>query len=294
MNADILAEGIAGGWLRAPLGESLQGATPAVAARLGHIRHALFDFDGTLSVLREGWEGVMVPLMVEMICDGGQATPEIEQEVREYVDRSTGILTIEQMEWLVEAVRRHGLASHPLDAYEYKAIYLDRLMGSVRERLARLQSGQVLPSEMMVAGAGEFVARLAGQGVTLYLASGSDHAGVVDEAEALGIARFFSGGIYGALDHSVANAKSRIIAHIIEDHGLHGDELLVAGDGPVEIRHGVACGAITLGVASDEIRRAGWNTRKIERLSTAGAGLLIADFQEHRALVSLLCCANMA
>lgn len=30
---------------------------PEVTARLGHIRHAPFDFDGTLSVLREGWEG---------------------------------------------------------------------------------------------------------------------------------------------------------------------------------------------------------------------------------------------
>ena len=30
----------------------------------GHVRHALFDFDGTLSLIREGWQGVMIPMMV--------------------------------------------------------------------------------------------------------------------------------------------------------------------------------------------------------------------------------------
>ncbi len=29
--------------------------------RVGHVRHALFDFDGTISVIRRGWEQVMIP-----------------------------------------------------------------------------------------------------------------------------------------------------------------------------------------------------------------------------------------
>ena len=29
-------------------------------------RHVLFDFDGTLSLIREGWMDVMVPMMVEI------------------------------------------------------------------------------------------------------------------------------------------------------------------------------------------------------------------------------------
>ena len=33
----------------------------------GKIRAAIFDFDGTFSTLRHGWERVMGPLMLEMI-----------------------------------------------------------------------------------------------------------------------------------------------------------------------------------------------------------------------------------
>ncbi len=32
-------------------------------------RAALFDFDGTLSVIRSGWVDVMVPMMVEILMD---------------------------------------------------------------------------------------------------------------------------------------------------------------------------------------------------------------------------------
>ena len=34
------------------------------------VRAVLFDFDGTISTLRCGWEEVMQPLMVEMISGG--------------------------------------------------------------------------------------------------------------------------------------------------------------------------------------------------------------------------------
>ena len=31
----------------------------------GRFRSVLFDFDGTLSLIREGWPQVMIPMMVE-------------------------------------------------------------------------------------------------------------------------------------------------------------------------------------------------------------------------------------
>ncbi|MEO6184116.1 MAG: HAD family hydrolase, partial [Verrucomicrobiota bacterium] len=31
------------------------------------ISHVLFDFDGTLSLIREGWPDIMVPMFVEML-----------------------------------------------------------------------------------------------------------------------------------------------------------------------------------------------------------------------------------
>jgi phosphoglycolate phosphatase-like HAD superfamily hydrolase len=250
---------------------------PAAPARLGHVRHALFDFDGTISVLRQGWEEVMVPLMVEMICDGRAPTPEIQREVAEYVDVSTGIVTIEQMQWLAAAVRRHGLAHRPQSAAQYKAIYIRRLAVRVEERLGRLARGEVAPDDMMVAGARAFVAGLAARGVRLYLASGTDHEFAVNESNALGIARYFTGGIYGALDDDESHRKERIIQRILDEHDLHGSELLVVGDGPVELREAVARQALALGVASDEVTRSGWNPAKIGRLTRAGAHFLVPD-----------------
>ncbi len=259
---------------------------------LGHIRHALFDFDGTISTIRQGWEEIMRPLMVEMICDGADVPPErreaIEREVAEYVDRSTGILTIRQMEWLAEAVRRHGLAREPRSAREYKAIYNERLLRPVRERLGRLERGEVTVDDLMIAGARRFLELLVEREVVLYLASGTDHEYVMEEAGALGIVPLFSGGIYGALDETEAHDKARIIQRILDDHDLHGAELVVVGDGPVEIREAKDRGALALGVASDEVRRRGWNERKRQRLINAGADLLIPDFTQAETLARIL------
>jgi phosphoglycolate phosphatase-like HAD superfamily hydrolase len=261
---------------------------PPSVVRLGHIRHVLFDFDGTISVLRQGWEEVMHPLMVEVICDGRPSTPEIEQEVAHYIDASTGIVTIEQMQWLAEAVRRHGLARAPLGAAEYKAIYVRRLLVRVEERLGRLAVGQATNDEMMIAGARDFVAGLAALGLRLYLASGTDHEYVVGEAAALGVAEYFGEEIYGAMDDDESHRKEKIIQRILDGHGLRGDQLLVVGDGPVEVREAVARQALGLGVASDEIVRTGWNAAKIRRLSLAGAHFLVPDLSQARGLLAFL------
>ena len=261
---------------------------PAALRRLGHIRHVLFDFDGTLSVLRQGWEDVMIPMMIEAIRGGSGRSEQVEQEVREYVDRSTGILTIRQMQWLAEAVQRHGLAGQPRTAGEYKALYLERLMVHVRERIACLESGEAQPREAMIAGAAEFLAGLAQRSVRLYLASGTDHDDVVREAAALGLLPCFAGGVYGALDHNEDHAKERVIQRILDENGLSGDELMIIGDGPVEIREGAQRGALTLGAATDEVARSGWNMRKVERLVNAGADLLVPDFSHWEMLLTLL------
>jgi phosphoglycolate phosphatase-like HAD superfamily hydrolase len=261
---------------------------PSVMPRLGRIRHALFDFDGTLSVLRQGWEDAMIPVMLEAICGPHPVTPEIEREVREYVDHSTGILTIEQMRWLVEAVRRHGLAGEPLTAAEFKQRYLERLLVTVNERVERVARGDVRRQDAMIAGSEEFVRGLCERGVTLYLASGTDHPYVAREASVLGMTGYFAGGIYGALDATEANSKERVIQRILDEHRLAGDELLVVGDGPVELREAVARRAIALGAATDEVARQGWNPHKIRRLTNARADLLVPDFTRAALLLDVL------
>jgi len=256
--------------------------------KLGHVRHALIDFDGTISVIRQGWEDVMIPLMIEEICEGMPPKPDIVDEVRRYVDYSTGILTIEQMRWLEEAVRRYGISKHPKTAFEYKRIYNERLLKKVEKRLEKLENGELSPDSMMIAGSLGFLKGLYERGVIMYLVSGTDHEYVINEARDLRIADFFRGGIYGALDHTEANTKERIIQRTLDGYNLKGNELLVVGDGPVEIRNAKARNATALGVASDEVKREGLNPRKRRRLINAGADFIIADFKEHNRLFHFL------
>lgn len=252
----------------------------AALSRLGRLRHVLFDIDGTLSTLRQGWEETMIPVMLDAIGGGKSLPPEIEVMVRAYVDRSTGILTIRQMEWLAEAVQRFGFIGPALTPVQYKAIYLQRLMVDVQQRIDHVARGAESADQYLIAGSRAFIQRLVEVGLTLYLASGTDHTDVVHEAEVLGIYPCFKGGAYGALDASEINDKGQIITRILSEHRLSGAELLVVGDGPLEIHEGRRHGAITLGMATDEIARSGWNLRKGERLSQAGSDFLIPDFSQ--------------
>ena len=173
------------------------------------------------------------------------------------MDRSTGILTIKQMQWLEEAVRRYGFARDPKTAREYKHIYNERLLRPVRQRITQMDGSQTTRDALMIAGARDFLHGLRERGVTLYLASGTDHEYVVEEATALGVAALFGEHVYGAREDTEAYSKERIIEHILDHYNLHGNELLVVGDGPVEIRHARERGALALGVAADEETAAG-------------------------------------
>lgn len=255
----------------------------------GRFKHALFDFDGTVSLLREGWQQVMGPLMVEMICGGAPPTPEIEREVADFVDETTGINTILQMEGLVEKVRAHGLVPSDkiLDAQGYKAIYNERLMQRVNERIAQLQSGALPLEQVTVRGSIEFVKALHERGLQMYIFSGTDRDDVRNESALVGVAPYFNE-IWGALRTYQESNKEMIIKQIIASHDLHGSEVLVVGDGPVEIRLAHEHGCVSVGVCSDEIRGHGWNEEKRRRLTRAGADILIPDFGEAHALLEYL------
>src|SRR5574340_1036131 len=69
--------------------------------------HALFDFDGTLSLIREGCPDVMVPMMVEVLQATGTCEPagDLRRLAFEFVMQLNGKQTIYQMIRLAEEVR---------------------------------------------------------------------------------------------------------------------------------------------------------------------------------------------
>ena len=111
----------------------------------GRIRSALFDFDGTISLIRTGWQDIMIPMMVEILRDAGdeQTEDSLTLYIREYVDRLTGKQTIFQMMQLAEEVERLG--GNALDPLDYKQIYNDRLMERIESLSISRLSGRSGP-----------------------------------------------------------------------------------------------------------------------------------------------------
>jgi len=254
----------------------------------GDIRFALFDFDGTLSLIREGWQQVMIPMMVEVLLRETPTTEtpeELTRIVTEYVDRLTGKQTIYQMIQLCEEIEKRG--GKPRDPLEYKWEYLARLWERIKHRVEGLKNGTIPPDDMLVPGSRDLLENLKRRGVRMYLASGTDEVYVRDEAAALKIDSYFEG-IYGAIDDYKRFSKAMVIQHIIRTHSLSGKELVGFGDGFVEIENTKAVGGIAVGVASDEVRKEGVNEWKRNRLIRAGADIIIPEFREQERLVAYL------
>jgi len=269
---------------------------PADQIPRAKVEHAVFDFDGTVSVLREGWEAVMEQVMLRAIL--GEQYDNADQNVLrrarervcDYIDKSTGIQTILQMEHLAELVREFGLVPEDQvkDKHAYKQIYDQALMQMIGDRIEGVQRGQLDVSDVAIKGAVGLLRSLADRGVRLYLASGTDREHVEREASVLGVAQLFSGGIYGAVGDVSRYSKKKVIKEIIRDNNLAGPELMVCGDGPVELRECRKNGGLAVGVASDEVRRYGLNRQKRTRLVKAGAHLIVPDFSCPVALLRFL------
>jgi phosphoglycolate phosphatase-like HAD superfamily hydrolase len=254
----------------------------------GSIRFVVFDFDGTISLIREGWQGIMIPMMVEALASlrTGETEEELRTAVVDFVDRLTGQQTIYQMIQLVDEVRKRG--GTPLAPLAYKRMYHDRLLTRIAGRVAGLKGGTVPPEDLVVPGSFDLLENLRSRGVTLFLASGTDEGYVKDEAGALGVSKYFNGGLYGALDQYEKFSKRMLIADLFRAHNLRGHELAVFGDGYVEIENAREAGGLAVGVASDEARRRGIDGWKRGRLIGAGADLIVPDHREQDRVVAYL------
>jgi phosphoglycolate phosphatase-like HAD superfamily hydrolase len=254
---------------------------PAPLIPRPEISHVLFDFDGTLSLIRQGWPEVMVPMFVEALP---RLPDETEDEVRQLVlddiMRLNGKQTIYQMIQLAERVRdRGGMPREPL---WYKHEYLRRLDQHIGDRTSGLVRRAIPAEDLLVHGARALLEHLRRRGLHLYLASGTDEFAVKKEAELLDITRYFGENIYGALDDYKSFSKKMVIERILRDHGIGGCQLLSFGDGYVEIENTKQVGGFAVAVASDEAHNGSgcvdeWKRR---RLLGVGADAVIPDYRD--------------
>src|SRR5215470_12960732 len=118
----------------------------------GRFHSVLFDFDGTLSLVREGWPDVMIPMMVDLLRETGtkETDAQLHAAVEDFVMRLNGRQTIYQMMQLADEVRRRG--GTPLEPLAYKHRYHDLLMERIEGRIAALRAGSATAEEWTVPG----------------------------------------------------------------------------------------------------------------------------------------------
>ena len=253
-------------------------------------KHALFDFDGTLSLIREGWMEIMVPQLAEHLLPyaGKGETPEsITRLVRNFVTELTGKQTIYQMIRLAEEIRRRG--GTPAEPQAYKDEYHNRLMARIASRRQGLADGTLPRTALLVPGSLEILKGLQERGTAIYIASGTDEKYVLEEARLLGLDVFAPGRIYGAQADHASFSKEMVIRRILKENAVDGAALIAFGDGYVEIADCKAAGGLAVAVASDEAARSGTcDAWKRERLIGAGADIVIPDYGEAPILLNYI------
>lgn len=248
----------------------------------------IFDFDGTLSLIRSGWMEVMAPMCLEqlMALNTGEPESKLAETVEEFVWRLTGKETIYQMMALAEAIRERGGA--PLEPLAYKRMYLDRLSFRIADRLRDLRERRVSPERYLVPGARAVLELLRERGLRLYLASGTDDANVKEEAGLLEVDRYFDGRIYGAQDDLKSFSKALLVQQILSRASFEPQELLVFGDGYVEIEEVKKAGGIAVGVATAEPECLKIDDWKRQRLIKVGADFIIPNYLGREELDAVL------
>ena len=254
----------------------------------GPFHAAIFDFDGTLSLIRRNWQEIMIPMMVDELAKTGttETHEELKGQVENFVMQLNGRQTIYQMIQLTKEIEQRG--GQPLEPIDYKHQYHDLLWEKVSLRIAAIQSGQVDIDDMTVPGSRELLQHIKNIGLQMYLASGTDLKYVKQEVSLLEFDTYFGENIYGALDDYKNFSKAMIIDKIIRDTGVAGTQIIGFGDGFVEIEEVKRVGGLAIGVASDENNCQGINPWKRERLIRAGADIIVADYRELQTLLSLI------
>ncbi|MDA1214112.1 MAG: HAD hydrolase-like protein, partial [Planctomycetota bacterium] len=184
--------------------------------------HAIFDFDGTISLVREGWPQIMVPMMVEILQETGtsETAEELSTIAMTFVMELCGKQTIYQMLRLAEEVEKRGKKAE--DPLVYKRRYLDGLLARIKSRREGLANGSIRPNDLLVPYARPLLEELHKRGVQMFLASGTEVEDVREEARLLKVDHFFGKHIYGAVEDFKSFSKQMVIEQILRDNQLSG------------------------------------------------------------------------
>ena len=239
--------------------------------RLGDtVRVAFFDFDGTLSLLRDGWQQVMFDMMVDALrqTPGFEGEAQAKEIIQDIIWRLTGRPTIEQMRELVNWIVRWG--GNPRPADYYKDLFHHRLDQHIRQRIDRIHSNPASADDFLVPGVRLLLCELQKLNITCYLASGGEHLRVVEEVALLGLADFFDGRVQGVRNDSERPPKVQVLERLTKDGIIDGRSFWGFGDSTDDMATIKSFQGTAIGIANG----AEWR----ERLFQAGADIVIPDY----------------
>lgn len=251
-------------------------------------KYAIFDFDGTVSLIREGWQPIMYEYFTQELlkCPNMKDKEIAKKIVMDFVDYLTGKQTIFQCIHLRDEIIKYG--GIPKEPLEYKNEYLRRLNEHIKMRIDSLKNGGD-PSPYMVPGVVDFLEELKNEGIDCYLTSGTDEIDVLKEAELLNVSHYFKE-IHGARDdNSTLCSKEQVINDLINSKSLKGSDLITFGDGYVEIEIAKNIDSYAVAVATNEEKKdTTINEWKRSRLLKAGADCVIPDFSDSHRLLDFM------
>jgi phosphoglycolate phosphatase len=250
---------------------------------------AVFDFDGTLSLVRGGWLPIMLDMMLRHLAPTlkpGESLDDLVPDLRADILSLNGQPTILQMERLARTLADRGAT--PEVPQFYFDEFADELRKTIDSRLARLESGEVTADDLMLPGARVFLEELASLNVVLVLASGTYRPDVVHELGRLGLTPFFEGRIYAPEDVPGAFSKSGVMSEWLARVGCSPEEFVAFGDGVTEIRAARELGGLTVGIVGQELSPLHIDEEKAAQLEGVGVEAIFANYLPMRELLELL------
>jgi phosphoglycolate phosphatase len=236
---------------------------------LDSLKLAIFDFDGTLSLLREGWATIMARQGVELLEDESRFT-ELELAML----MLSGKPSILQMRKLIELAQAAG-KPHPTDTELLKQ-FQERLAHILDTRLAAVASSP--RGAFCVPGTFEYLDRLRSRGLHLALVSGTLKDYVVAEAEQLQLSAYFGDDLFAPEANDSAFTKLVVIRQLMQKYDVTGPQLIGYGDGYAETVAVRELGGYAVGLATRDIGEEGLHPMKAEMLHKLGADVLVPNY----------------
>ncbi len=245
------------------------------------VRAVIFDFDGTLSLIREGWASLMADIGTEhlhalhLLYEPAEVThARLERQML----ASSGQPSIVQMGLISKEILARGSVAPAPE--ELLAEFYHRLNQMIESRIHSLETGTATPAQWAVPGAAELLATLADRGLPMFLVSGTVKEFVLRERNLLGFTHFFGEEVYAPTHDRDGFQKRLAIQQILTKTGILGTEFLGFGDGFAETVEVKAIGGCAIGVASSPAGNRELQPVKAELLTQFGADAIVPHFAD--------------